>query len=268
MQTIGEKINAARQAKGLTLEAVQEMTKIRKRYLEAIEAGDFSIIPGEVYIKGFIVNFANAVDLDGQAILGEYYSLKKEKELQLSAEEPDTASSKASPVKELPKLQQKTPLLNPIKLPVSINPIRLVGFSLILVLLVGGFLAWTHRSSSEKQTPVAAIPINELIESDEVQYSDGGVDASTEPEPSNVNVADLRLRATEDVWIALINRATGREIEAKILKPGETREWPIHHPMVLRIGNSGGLLVSIRGGEFKYLGISGQVVSLNLSPTE
>ena len=72
MKEIGELLKAAREEKGLSLEEIQMITKIRLKHLKALETGDFDQIPGEVYVKGFMVNFAKTVGLDGEKILEKY----------------------------------------------------------------------------------------------------------------------------------------------------------------------------------------------------
>ncbi|OWA33823.1 hypothetical protein B9G55_21040 [Saccharibacillus sp. O16] len=69
MSDLGQQLKDARLQKGLSLEDVQEMTKIRKRYLEAIEQGDFKVLPGSFYVRAFIKTYAEAVDLDAEALL-------------------------------------------------------------------------------------------------------------------------------------------------------------------------------------------------------
>lgn len=69
---IGEKLKEARQQTGLTLNDVQEMTKIQKRYLQAIEEGNFHILPGSFYAKAFIKEYANAVGLNANELLEIY----------------------------------------------------------------------------------------------------------------------------------------------------------------------------------------------------
>lgn len=63
---IGARLKAAREAKGLTLDAVQQALKIRLRYLEAIEAGQLGEIPGLVYARGFIRTYARYLGVDVQ----------------------------------------------------------------------------------------------------------------------------------------------------------------------------------------------------------
>lgn len=64
MEEIGARLRAAREAKGLSLEEVQQALKIRLRYLEAIEAGELGEIPGLVYARGFIRTYARFLEID------------------------------------------------------------------------------------------------------------------------------------------------------------------------------------------------------------
>ncbi|WP_165964755.1 helix-turn-helix domain-containing protein [Periweissella cryptocerci] len=66
---IGEKLRAARQAKGLTLDDLQQQTKIQKRYLNAIENGEFDQLPGDFYVRAFTKQFATAVDINADELL-------------------------------------------------------------------------------------------------------------------------------------------------------------------------------------------------------
>ncbi|GAA0445004.1 DUF4115 domain-containing protein [Lentibacillus halophilus] len=69
---IGARLKEAREAKNLSLDKLQETTKIQKRYLEAIEQGNFDILPGNFYARAFIKEYASAVDLDGKELLEEH----------------------------------------------------------------------------------------------------------------------------------------------------------------------------------------------------
>jgi len=65
----------------LTLDDIQERTKIRKKYLEAIEANDFDILPGKVYLKVFVKGYAREVDINYKELLNYYpvLNIKEEK---------------------------------------------------------------------------------------------------------------------------------------------------------------------------------------------
>lgn len=77
MKELGRILQTTRESKHLTLDEIQERTKIRKRYLQAIEQGDLSILPGLVYARGFIKSYAEQLELDGQALLREYGLLEE-----------------------------------------------------------------------------------------------------------------------------------------------------------------------------------------------
>lgn len=69
---IGERLREARLGKNLSLESIQETTKIQKRYLTAIEEGKFDILPGKFYARAFIKEYAAAVGLDPNELLDEF----------------------------------------------------------------------------------------------------------------------------------------------------------------------------------------------------
>ncbi|MEG2503476.1 MAG: helix-turn-helix domain-containing protein, partial [Carnobacterium sp.] len=72
MNEIGEKLQEARKAKGYTLDDLQQMTKIQKRYLIAIEEGNFDVMPGKFYARAFIKQYADTVGLNGDQLLEQY----------------------------------------------------------------------------------------------------------------------------------------------------------------------------------------------------
>ena len=72
MLELGQTLKKARIDRGLTLEDLHETTKIRKRYLEAIEEGNFKVLPGNFYVRAFIKSYAEAVGLDPNEVLGLY----------------------------------------------------------------------------------------------------------------------------------------------------------------------------------------------------
>src|SRR5690625_6627313 len=61
---IGELLKEAREEKGYTLDNIQEKTKSQKRYLVAIQQGDFNALPGKIYARAFIREYAEAEELD------------------------------------------------------------------------------------------------------------------------------------------------------------------------------------------------------------
>ena len=69
---LGARLKEARLAKGYSLEDLQEITKIQKRYLVGIEEGNYSIMPGSFYVRAFIKQYAEAVGLDPEELLNQF----------------------------------------------------------------------------------------------------------------------------------------------------------------------------------------------------
>ncbi|MFD1418375.1 helix-turn-helix domain-containing protein [Companilactobacillus keshanensis] len=74
MDEIGQKLRNARIKKGYTIDDLQQVTKIQKRYLIAIEEGQFDHLPGDFYVRAFIKQYSDAVDISSDDLLEEYKS--------------------------------------------------------------------------------------------------------------------------------------------------------------------------------------------------
>ncbi|SEN34944.1 helix-turn-helix domain-containing protein [Paenibacillus sp. OV219] len=72
MSDLGALLRKAREQRNLSLDDIQELTKIRKRYLEAIEDGNYKVLPGSFYVRAFVKNYADAVGLDAEEVLRLY----------------------------------------------------------------------------------------------------------------------------------------------------------------------------------------------------
>ncbi|KAA9025808.1 helix-turn-helix domain-containing protein [Niallia endozanthoxylica] len=72
MTELGNRLKEARLEKGLSLDDLQEATKIQKRYLVGIEEGNYSAMPGKFYVRAFIKQYAEAVGLEPEAVFEEF----------------------------------------------------------------------------------------------------------------------------------------------------------------------------------------------------
>lgn len=72
MSELGQALKEAREQKGMTLDDIQDLTKIQKRYLIAIESGDYSKLPGNFYTRAFMKSYAEAVGIDPKELFAEH----------------------------------------------------------------------------------------------------------------------------------------------------------------------------------------------------
>ncbi|MCA1030142.1 DUF4115 domain-containing protein [Bacillus timonensis] len=72
MTELGNKLKETRESKQISLDDLQQITKIQKRYLIGIEEGNYQIMPGKFYVRAFVKQYAEAVGLDPDEIFHEY----------------------------------------------------------------------------------------------------------------------------------------------------------------------------------------------------
>lgn len=147
---IGERLKEAREEQSLSLESLQEKTKIQKRYLEAIEQGNFKILPGTFYARAFIKEYASAVDLDPNELFEEY------KEDLPQQEEENTA--------QYSHIQRSRRDNNPSN---NTSVFSFIPTVIVVLLLVGiGFVIWFFYQGTmteESSEPTETQDDNEVI---------------------------------------------------------------------------------------------------------
>lgn len=120
---LGEVLREAREAKGADLARVERETKIRERYLSALERGEYRELPGAVYTKGFLRNYAAYLGLDPEYLIDLY-------RLEAAAGAADRPSVPRPP-RPISVRRRRTFVITPGAVAAA-----------ILTILVGAFVAW------------------------------------------------------------------------------------------------------------------------------
>jgi cytoskeletal protein RodZ len=71
---IGNSLREARLRQGLEFPEIEQATKIRGKYLRALEEEQFEVLPAQTYVKGFLRSYADYLGLDGQLYVDEFNS--------------------------------------------------------------------------------------------------------------------------------------------------------------------------------------------------
>ncbi|MGH2921587.1 MAG: helix-turn-helix domain-containing protein, partial [Gaiellaceae bacterium] len=74
MFEIGNSLREARLRQALEFPQIEQATKIRSKYLRALEEEQFEVLPAQTYVKGFLRSYAEYLGLDGQLYVDEYNS--------------------------------------------------------------------------------------------------------------------------------------------------------------------------------------------------
>jgi cytoskeletal protein RodZ len=75
MGEIGETLRERRMALKIDVHEVEEATKIRAKYLRALENEEYNLLPGSAYVKSFLRTYADYLELDSRALVDQYRSL-------------------------------------------------------------------------------------------------------------------------------------------------------------------------------------------------
>jgi cytoskeletal protein RodZ len=223
---LGEVLRKQRKARGISLVEVSEHTKVGKRYLEALENGEYSLLPGESYIRGFLRAYAKYLELDDEALLRQYLEFRQQ-EAQRPESYPDRIREKG-----------------------EVNPSVWSALVVILVLAglgIGFFLFWPTSLKVKTESKTDALPLQ-------------AVNPNPALAAASVSTGDeltLKVRAKEKTWITIM--VDGRQEPDVTLAANEERTWTAKDRFVLWTGNAGGIEVTFNGEVQPPLGQSGEV---------
>jgi cytoskeletal protein RodZ len=130
---IGNSLREARLRQSLDFPEIEQGTKIRGKYLRALEDEQFDVLPAQTYVKGFLRSYAEYLGLDGQLYVDEYNS-----RFVVGEEEPPSRPRRSAPPSRGVQVQSRVVLLT------------LLGIVSVTALVI---VAWT-RGEPQTVTPV------------------------------------------------------------------------------------------------------------------
>jgi len=286
MESIGEFFKQVRETKGLTLDDVALKTRIHPDFLIALEEGNFTKLPDQVFAKGFVRSYARSLGLDEEDAMrrfegsaGAFYEKQAEREiLRLKQAEDDRrkktnrkvvlaaiavallglillmSREHATVAPARPTIDTEPPVSKSLRTPTSMA-------------------APDKAEEPEKERPAS----NSRTESVAAPSSTSSP-AATLPSPTvrdeTVSTASVRtdpmlggpapdgslvltIEALELTWV-VVQIDNGSPEEA-LMRPGERVQWKSSDRFTLTLGNAGGVRVELNGKEQGPFGPSGKV---------
>lgn len=245
---IGAKLRQERVGKGLAIDDISRDTRIAPRFLEAIETDDYSSLPGLVFTRNFVRQYALTLHLDPDPLLAE-----------------------------LPKTDESTaPLPNPPARPRSSyhgdRRRHAILSSIAWVLVAGGaagaaYLYFSHsRRASIPQARLTPrkTAIAQTTEAKPPAPASAPISAPVSAPPSTTAPVQVALTAHgTSAWVQV--SADGRITFTGTLKPNETREVSAAEQVKVLTGNAGALTISLNGKTLESIGPPGQVREVKLT---
>ncbi|QKS71372.1 helix-turn-helix domain-containing protein [Paenalkalicoccus suaedae] len=128
MSELGIRLKTAREEKGYSHEELQRITKIQKRYLVAIEEGDYSKMPGDFYARAFVKSYAEAVGLSPEMVFNEHADELPKPKKQESAELPPRTRAKPKQVRKKSSFQTLLPSIVVVLFILAVGLILYISF--------------------------------------------------------------------------------------------------------------------------------------------
>ncbi|WP_338048428.1 helix-turn-helix domain-containing protein [Peribacillus alkalitolerans] len=139
---LGNRLREEREAKGLSLDDLQSMTKIQKRYLVGIEEGNYGMMPGKFYVRAFIKQYAEAIGLEPEEIFEQYKS-------EIPSVHNDELPTQLSRVKTRNTISPSTSKAMDI-LPKVLVAIFLVGAAVLIWVLYSNYVEKNNTEKTEE----------------------------------------------------------------------------------------------------------------------
>jgi cytoskeletal protein RodZ len=281
---LGTRLKEAREAKGYSLDDLQNMTKIQKRYLVGIEEGNYDMMPGKFYVRAFIKQYAEAVGLDPDMIFDEYSN--------------DIPVTNSTDLPELSRVQSRKPVSQSTSKVMSIFPKILVALFVIGAILVAWYLL-QNRLGDGNDSGSGENQVEEDVgfsESEEVQPpenqeedTEGNTDSSNEEnneasdaeqdnedtdpaeeQPQELSVANVsgkattyNLKNTEEfnleisasgaTWITVYN-SKDETLFSEMMNQGDNKTFDLSQDgeAFIIVGNASATSIKVNGEELKY----------------
>ena len=288
MESIGEFFKQVRDTKGLTLDDVALKTRIHPDFLIALEEGNFTKLPDQVFAKGFVRSYARSLGLDEEDAMrrfegsaGAFYEKQAERELlRLKQAEDDRRkktnrkvviaaiavallglillmSREHTPVAPpRPVQDMEPPAIKPPRGPTSSTPADKAD-SLVQDFEKERSLAGsTPASSTLPPSSISTMTAVPAVREEVISPNSGRTDPMLVGTPADGSMV-LAIEALELTWVVV--QVDNGSPEEALMRPGERVQWKASDRFTLTLGNAGGVRVELNGKEQGPFGNSGKV---------
>ena len=206
MTELGNRLKEARLAKGFSLDDVQSMTKIQKRYLIGIEEGNYASMPGNFYVRAFIKQYSESLGLNPDEIFETYKS-------EIPAAYHDELPQQLSRVKTHKSINEgNSKILN--LLPKILIGVFVVGLaSLIYVLVTNHAGNDSNESLSKENDPVKYVKSENLEKAKEAEKKEKEKEEETAKQKEEEKAPEVVTPTQEITVVQSAGRDTTYELK-------------------------------------------------------
>ncbi len=235
MTSPGQELKKDREARGISLKAVADATRITQRHLEAVESDRLDLLPGGFFVKGILKAYAGAVGLDEEAVLEKYRRAGV-----LPSGPPEGARKRAG---DGARAKTRTR--------------SAAGAAAVLIVIIS-FAAYFLTRSTRTAVPPADTRLSPSVPvRPEPTPPVAAADVPAAP-PEAEKGLRIEIAFVAETWIQVY--ADGRLALDGIREAGDTAQVRADAEFLVHLGNAGGLTYTLNGKPGKPFGRPGAVV--------
>jgi len=277
LKKFADELKTAREAKEISLLQVSAKTKIDLKFLQAIEDANFEVLP-EIYIRAFIKEFAQTIDLNSKEVLQKFDAVRFGKPEEKAQSQPDKANNKDSvnllettAAKEFDSIETIEPaVLETGKAAKSLKLNYIFGGSILFVALIVVYFAFIRNSSpeiiQERFDQDTNAENTQRFEIDKSSQSQTASQNSNTVDRSAVTQDSLRLsvQANARVWIKV--SVDGKPVHQNIVQANTKLNYAAVKSFSVSVGNAGLVKIFFNNKQIENIGKPGEIRNLFITP--
>ena len=252
---IGDLLRRERERQNLSIKDIEKATSIRALYIDAIEKGEYKTLPGEVYAKGFVRNYANYLKLNANEIVNAFNEeMHPQEELQDAAGSSSAEEARQEQSAERNREEYRGPKITSLEsypMEKSSHGVRNALMVAVAVFVVA-FAALIAFGGDEE--PSAPAPRAKT----QTQQGQKPGQKQTEAAPKAADGVEVKLSFTDRCWTEVV--VDGKTEFEGTAEKGKVLTLKGKDKVRITAGNAGALNYSLNGKDMGAIGQKGEVV--------
>lgn len=277
LDKFAEELREQREKSGITIQQIASKTRIDKKFLEAIDQGNFSFLP-ELYVKAFIKEYAMVIGLDGEETVKKFLIAREGKDYNEVLELEKLEKEKAKEIKKTESYQPKPVAKSaPVKsyYDDSLNKkepddsdddktkLMYAAIAGIVVVVIAILYLFVFNKTDE--IIVEETPIEEIVSDNSQRFEEEFLNDSNTDSAVTADSLLLEIFSSETTWVNIIPD-NGQSIEF-ILYPNSARKLSAQNSFAATVGNSGGVVLKLNNKQVEFSGRSKSVRHFRIDKT-
>ena len=238
--TLGSLITQARKSAGLSIDDLSESTNIRGALLREIESNNFVNCGGETYARGHLRNIATKLGVDPQ----EFLTAFEDEQMHVDRSMKDLLVENS--VMKKPEAARKVSWK--VLATISVASLFVVGLGQIII---------SNTASVDIPEPIASVSATPSESSEPTPTSSEQATVST-----GTGVELIITAARAKSWL-FVSDAAGRTLFSGQIARGTTKTFSTDVALNVKVGNAGGVDLTVNGKNIESIGADGEVVSVS-----